>query len=103
MLNEVNNAFRSLPQKVHDAIYAATAACVQSTQVSPACVEQPPLLPGGVCGSVSRRRTSTGGWDVGRNKPDPSEDHTLGAFVKIVFKIPKGASMVAALSRENKV
>lgn len=73
-------------------------------QVSPAHVEQPPLMPGSVCGSVPRRGTSPGGLDKRRNKPDSSDDHTLGAFVKITFKIPKsaGATMVAALSRETR-
>lgn len=73
-------------------------------QMSPAHVEQPPLMPGGVCGSVSRRGTSARGLDTRRNNPDSSDDHTLGAFVKITFKIPKsaGANLVATLSRENR-
>ena len=73
-------------------------------QVSPAHVEQPPLMPGSVCGSVSRRGTPQSGLDTRRNKPDSSDDHTLGAFVKITFKIPKsaGANMIANLSRETR-
>lgn len=72
--------------------------------MSPAHVEQPPLMPGSVCGSVSRRGTSAGGLDTRRNKPDSSDDHTVGAFVKITYKIPKsaGAGMLATLSRETK-
>ncbi|CAM9140790.1 unnamed protein product [Ectocarpus sp. 6 AP-2014] len=75
----------------------------QDFEVSPANVEQPPLLPGNVCGATSGQ-ASAGGLDVRRNKPELSDDHTLGAFAKIVFKIPKGSGthMVATLSRENK-
>ena len=78
---------------------SVAVACLQSTQVSPAYVEQPPLLPGSVSGLSRRGTSTTGGWDIGRNKSDPSDDHTLGAFVKIAFKIPKGTSIVATLSR----
>lgn len=61
-------------------------------------------MPGSVCGSVSRRGASAGGLDTRRNKPDSSDDHTLGAFVKITFKIPKsaGANMAATLARETR-
>ncbi|CAM9466039.1 unnamed protein product [Scytosiphon promiscuus] len=70
-------------------------------EVSTAQVELPPLLPGDVCGSVSRGGKSVAALDMRRNKPDSPDDHTLGAFAKIVFKIPKGSgtNMVAALSR----
>lgn len=72
-----------------------------TVQVSPAQVERPPLLPASVCGAMSRRGTSAAALDVRRNKVDPPDDLTLGAFVKIIFKIPKGSgtNMVATLSR----
>lgn len=64
--------------------------------MSPAYVQQPSLL--------LKRAVIGGEWDVRGSKSD-SDDHTLGAFVKIVFKIPKGreTGLTAALSREGKM
>lgn len=72
-------------------------------QVLPAYVQQPPLSVGSIGETACRRESSAGGGDMLRCSKNDADEHTQGAFVKIIFNIPKGRGtyLKAVLSREG--